>query len=185
MRVVLVTPPAPVVSLEEAKDHLRVLKATEDDLITAYIAAATGHLDGPEGWLGRAIGIQTLEARTDVFCDAMLLRYPPIVEVLSVKYLDTEAVETTILSAEYELRGSLLGSAFGKRWPSVGAHPEAVRIQYKAGYATLPPAMRAAILLMVGDLYANRETAVTGTIAASVPMSTTVENLLAPFRVWS
>jgi uncharacterized phiE125 gp8 family phage protein len=185
MRAIVITPPAPVVTLDEAKAHLRVTHDLEDDLIHAYVAAATAHIDGPDGWLGRAIGVQTLEARTDVFRDAMRLPYGPVIEVQSVKYLDAEGTEITILATEYEVRGWLLGSAFGKRWPSVGIHSEAVRIRYRAGYGTLPPSIRAAILLMVGDLHANRETAVTGTIAASVPMSTTVENLLAPFRIWS
>ena len=44
---------------------------------------------------------------------------------------------------------------------------------------------RYATLLMVGDLYAYRETAVTGVSTAPVQMSTTVEALLAPYRIWS
>ncbi|EJL21899.1 head-tail connector protein [Novosphingobium sp. AP12] len=185
MRVFVVTPPEPVVSLDEAKAHLRVRHGAEDDLIKAYVAAATGHIDGPEGWLGRAIGMQTLEVREDVFRDCMRLPFPPIVDIVSVKHLDAAAAEVTILPSEYEVRGLLIGSAFGKRWPSVLAQPESVRIQYRAGYDTLPPAIRAAILLMTGDLYANRETTAAGTSTASIPMSTTVENLLQPFRVFA
>jgi uncharacterized phiE125 gp8 family phage protein len=184
MRVFVVTPPEPVISLDDAKEHLRVRHDDEDTLIKAYVAAATGHIDGPDGWLGRAIGMQTLEARADVFRDCMRLPFAPIADITSVKYLDGTAAEVTILPTEYELRGSLIGSAFGKRWPSVLAQPESVRIQYQAGYTTLPPAIRAAILLMTGDLYANRETAVVGTGAAAIPMSTTVENLLSPFRIY-
>lgn len=178
MRVFVVTPPDPVVSLEEAKVHLRVDGSDEDALILGYIAAATGHIDGPDGWLGRAIGIQTLEMREDVFRDCMRLQYGPIVDIQSVKYLDGAGVEATVAEADYEVRGWLIGSSFGKRWPSVLSQPESVRIQYRAGYETLPPAIRAAILLMVGDLYEKRET-------TAVQMSTTVENLLASFRVYA
>jgi uncharacterized phiE125 gp8 family phage protein len=183
MRVVVVTPPAPVVSLEEAKAHLRVTAADEDGLITSLVAAATGHIDGPDGYLGRAIGVQTLEARCSVFRDSMPLPYPPIIDIVSVKHLNAEGAEVTVLASEYEVRGRLIGSAFGKRWPSVGLHDEAVRIRYRAGYQTLPAAIRAAILLMVGDLYRNRET--TGAQGAKIDMSATVENLLAPFQVWA
>ena len=56
MRVFVVTPPEPVVSIDEAKDHLRVDGDGEDALIEGLVAAATGHIDGPNGWLGRAIG---------------------------------------------------------------------------------------------------------------------------------
>ena len=49
-----------------------------------------------------------------------------------------------------------------------------------------PEAFRArtvAILLMVGDLYRNRETTGQGASPlGSIPMSTTVEALLAPYR---
>ena len=184
MRVLVITPPAPVVSLAEAKLHLRVDAGDEDTLIEGMVAAATAHIDGPDGWLGRAIGAQTLELRTDVFRDAMPLPYPPVLEIVSVKHLDGAGEELTLLAAEYELRGTLIGSAFGRRWPSVGYHSEAVRIQYRAGYETVPPAIRAAILLMTDDLYRNRGEAITGTISARVAMSTTVERLLEPFRVW-
>lgn len=185
MRVVVVTPPEPVVTLSEAKAHLRVRHSDEDALIEAYIFAATAHIDGPDGWLGRALGDQVLEAYSDVFRDCMRLPFGPVIEIVSVKYLAGTGDEVTVLPTEYELRGWLLGSAFGKRWPSVLSHPEAVRIQYRAGYVDLPPPIRAAILLMVGDLYLNRETASIGAAASQIPMSTTVTNLLSPYRVFS
>ena len=61
MSATVVTPPAPIVTLEEAKAHLRVDHADEDALITAVVATATAWLDGPDGWLGRALGEQMLE----------------------------------------------------------------------------------------------------------------------------
>ncbi len=187
MRVVVVTPPEPVVTLAEAKAHLRVRHSVEDALIEAYVAAATAHIDGPDGWLGRALGDQVLDAYADVFRDCMRLPFGPVTEIISVKYLAGTGEEVTVLPTEYELRGWLLGSAFGKRWPSVLSHPEAVRIQYRAGYVKLPSPIRAAILLMVGDMYANRETVTvgTGTGAATIPMSATVQTLLSPFRVFT
>lgn len=184
MRVFVVTPPAPVVTVEEARTHLKVEHNDEDTLITDMIAAATGHIDGPDGWLGRALGVQTLEARCEVFRDAMPLPYPPIVDIVSVKHLDAEGVERTVLASDYEVRGSLIGLAFGRRWPSVGCHPEAVSVRYRAGYAAVPAPIKAAILMMVDDLFRNRGEAVVGTIAAQVSMTPTVANLLSPFQVW-
>ena len=193
MRVVVITPPEPVVTIEEAKRHLKQDSDDDAQLIASYVAAATAHIDGPDGWLERCIGVQTLEARADVFCDAMVLPYPPLVDIVGVKYLDGTGAEITLLPEFYETRGTLIGSAFGKRWPSVAAHPESVRIQYRAGYAprtvgettvsTVPESIKAAILLMTGDLYRNRSTA-TDKIAQAVPMSITVKNLLDPFRIF-
>lgn len=46
----------------------------------------------------------------------------------------------------------------------------------------ITPAVTAAVLLLAGHLYANREAVVTGTISTALPLS--VQFLLAPHRVW-
>lgn len=194
VRVITGTDPETVVSLAAVKAHLVVTHTDDDVLIAAYRDAAVGHLDGPEGYLGRAIGEQTLELRLDSFggdvaCGVIALPYPPFVSLDSVKYLDGEGVEQTLATEVYEVTGppgrKVLRAAYNQSWPTARDTAEAVRIQYAAGYETSPPAIVAAVLLMVGDLYANREPTVTGTIAAAIPMSLSVERLLAPFRVWS
>ncbi|MDB5733227.1 MAG: hypothetical protein JWQ03_3122 [Variovorax sp.] len=187
MRVFVVTPPAAVVTLEEAKQHLKVEHDEDDALITSMVAAATGHIDGPDGWLGRAIGLQTLEARLGAgYCSGrIVLPYRPIASVVSMKYIDSDGAEQTLAADQYSLRGHELWPAFDVTWPTPRAEPEAVRVQYQAGYSSLPAAIRAAILLMVGDLDRNRTTVAAGANnVAAVPMSTTVENLLSPFRVY-
>ncbi len=186
MRVFVVTPPAPVVTLEEAKRHLRVDGGDEDVLVQAYIDAATGHIDGPDGWLGRAIGKQVLEARFGSGCGASVrLPYPPFIELVSVSYLDADGVEQMADLGDLEAMGSDLLPASGN-WPwSAGTlRRDGVRVRYRAGYEVVPGPLRAAILLMVGDLYRNRET-VAATAMNAVSMSTSVENLLAPFRVYT
>lgn len=193
MRVVVITPPSsPVVTVDEAKDHLNVGHDDDDALIATYLNAAIETLDGPgpeggpEGWLGRALGEQTLEMRLHGFgSEPILLSYPPIVSLTSVKYVDRDGVEQTMDAGDYELLGTELDRAYGKSWPVPRGQREAVRIQYVAGYPDgIPWRARAAILLMTGDLYAQRETFVTGTIATEVPMSTTVVDLLTPLRIW-
>ncbi len=185
MRVFVITPPDPLV-LDEVKAHLRVEGDDEDTLIEAYVAAATAHIDGPDGWLGRAIGIQILEARCDTLTcgDCIRLPFPPVIELVSVSYLDGTGVEQMADLDEFEVMGRDL-VASGSEWPWIGGSTrrEAVRIRYRAGYETIPAAIKAAILLMVGDLYRNRETVSAGAMT-QVPMSTTVENLLAPYRVF-
>ena len=186
MRVTVITPPSPVITLDEAKVHLRARRDTEDDLIEMYVAAATSHIDGPDGWLGRAIGVQTLEVRLNSFaCTDIRLPYPEVISVSSVKYLDSAGDEQTMAPEAYEQFGSIIAPAHGTGWPTARYSREAVRIRYQAGYEDVPEAIRAAILLMTGDLYKQRETFVTGTISSAIPMSTSVENLLAPFRVYA
>src|SRR5579875_4153338 len=114
MFVAVITPPEPLVELDLAKQHLRVDDGDSDDLINAYIAAAQANIDGPGGWLGRAIGLQTLEVRLDSFhprhwerrgypiwaegawtdwtCwplqNRIRLPYPPLVSITSITYED-------------------------------------------------------------------------------------------------
>ena len=188
MRVVVVTPPEPLVPLDEAKLHLRVDFDDDDALIEGAIAAVSAAIDGPDGWLGRAIGLQTLEYRGDPFgLDPIRLPCPPLIEVEQVSYLDTTGAEQVVPAASYGWSGAGLAPAWGMIWPTARWTDEAVRVRYTAGYEIVPPAIRAALLLMIGDLYDNRATVETGVRAAavSIPMSTTVDALLSPFRVYA
>jgi uncharacterized phiE125 gp8 family phage protein len=199
VRVTVITPPAPVVTWEEAKAHLRLDGDDEQVMVEGLIAAATANIDGPSGWLGRALGLQTLELRMDAFgLDAIALEYPPAVDVVSIEYVDAAGVIALLDEDEFELVGQLLRPAWTKSWPSAqwrGCDGEAVRIRYRAGYVVnpnadpivpnIPAPIRAAILLMVGDLYRFRTTASDMNLAPSaIPMSMTVESLLQPFRVY-
>ncbi|MDG2512448.1 hypothetical protein P7B04_07025 [Sphingobium yanoikuyae] len=198
MRVVVITPPAPVVTWEEADQHLRLDGDDEQrDMVERLIAAATHHIDGPDGWLGRALGLQTLEARICGFCDLIRLPYQPIVDIVSVHYLDGTGQPVLVDPDTYELFCRDLGCAWGKSWPTPGAyrgHAETVRIRYRAGYAidpdadpvkpNVPEPIKQAILLMVGDMWHARATIATGAVMQAVPMSMTVQNILSPFRVY-
>lgn len=206
MRVIVITPPDPIVTWEEADAHLRLLgDETERVFVEGLIAAATAHLDGPSGWLGRALGPQTLEARFDSFwpdsrlwsghvgCRPLRLPYPPLIDIVSVKYMDATGTEQTVNSSAYEVRGQDVGAIYGTSWPAARWQPEAVRIRYRAGYAedpeadplvpNVPPQIKAAILLMVGDMFRWRETA-QGIVAASTPTAQTLDNLLGTMRVF-
>ncbi|RZJ01819.1 MAG: phage gp6-like head-tail connector protein [Brevundimonas sp.] len=183
MSVVVVTPPEPDIDLDLVKAHLRVDHADDDVLIQAFIDAACGHIDGPAGWLGRSIWAQTLELRQDGLCGRVRLPYGPVTAITTVKTVDTNGVEQTMSSSDYLLtNGGDLVLAHGASWPSVRGDTEGVRIRYAAGFAALPGAILSAVLLMVGDLYSNRETV--GEVTGAIQMSTTVANLLSPFRNW-
>lgn len=183
MPVTVVTPPEAIVSLETAKKHLRVEHSEDDVIIAAYVAAATGWIDGPGGWLGRSLGPQTLQATFDRFsCDLIPLPFGPLTEIDSVLYDDDDGAEQTVVDTDYTLdpRGVLL--AYGSSWPSARYRAGAVRVTYQAGHETVPPAIIASILLMTGHLYQNRE-AVTLDAPETMPLG--VESLLSPYRIWS
>lgn len=192
MTVVVITPPAQMpVSLEEAKLHLRVDFDDDDELITALIGAATKHLDGPDGWLGRALITQTLEYRADEFCEVIRLPYPPLQSVTSVKYLDNDGVTQTLSTGVYRTIGggasaTSIVQVYGQSWPSIRYTDEAVQIRYVAGYGDdpedIPEPIRQALLLMIGHLYENREAVLVGANAMITPMA--VDALASTYRIF-
>ena len=183
MIVRVITPPEPIVTWAEAEAHLRLDGVEEKPYVEALIGAATGWIDGPGGWLGRAIGVQTLEL-VDCGFGNNALPYPPAIDIVSVVYLDAARNAVTMPDSDYRLmlNGSLAPLP-DAAWPSVASDGEAVRVQYRAGYEAVPAPIKQALLLLVGHWYANRETVVTGTIVAQMPMA--AEALLSTYRVWS
>jgi len=198
MRVIVIEAPAPVVTWEDADAHLELSgDAAEQLKVEGMLAAASGHIDGPDGWLGRALALQTLEARFDsseADC-ALVLPCPPVLDIVSVTYLDADRQAVTVDPSNYELIYRSVEAIGPTPWAGGLEGREAVRVRYRAGYvkdpdadpivSTLPAPIRAAILLMLGDLYANRETVAVGASATPIAMSTTVEALLGPYRIFS
>lgn len=180
MSVLVITPPEPLVSLEDAKDHLRVTTDDEDTLIEGYIAAASAWIDGPGGWLGRSFGEQTLELRGNVFGACDRLPYGPVKSIVDIKYVDPQGVEQTLAPATYALADGQLVLTHGAAWPSVRGDAAGVRVRYLAGEASIPPQVRQAVLLLVGQWFRNRMSVVVGTISSELPFG--VEALLSPLR---
>lgn len=171
MRVVVVEAPQPVVTLNRAKQHLRVDGIDDDALIEGYIAAATGMIDGPTGWLGRTIGRQTLEAAFAVVnCRRVTLPYPPVVRIDAVT-LTREGIAMPIAASRYTVAGETVTFR-----DLVTAAYDTLTVRYQTGYEVVPPPIMAAILLMTGELYAKRDGGdATFTAAAA---------LLQPLRVY-
>lgn len=171
MRVVVVEAPQPVVTLDRAKQHLRVDGIDDDALIEGYIAAATGMIDGPTGWLGRTIGRQTLEAAFAIVnCRRVTLPYPPVVRVDAVT-LTREGIAMPIAASRYSVAGETVTFR-----DLVTAADDMLTVRYQTGYEVVPPPIVAAILLITGELYAKREGEETSFTAAAT--------LLQPFRVY-
>lgn len=92
-----VAPTAPVVTLDEAKAHLRISHDDDDLLIQSLIDAATEYLDGLDGVLGRALSPQTYEA---VF-DASPAYRLPLVPIVSSTVTEADGAATVEFTAGY------------------------------------------------------------------------------------
>lgn len=186
-----------VLTLAQAKAHLRVDLDDDDELIEAYIATAIQNVDGRDGWLGRALAAQTWELRLPEFCGRQIMvPLPPLQSIESVKYYDTADTLQTLSAADYEVVGiggygkGRIVLKSGKAWPGLAKRAENVVVRFTAGYltddspvaGTIPAPILTAIKRQVGTMYELRETIVINASVAKLPGA--VEGLLAPLRVW-
>ncbi len=194
MSLKLITAPTvEPITLQETKDHLRVDGTTDDALISALILAARQHLDGRDGWLGRALMAQTWDYTLDEFPPGDFIRLPlaPVQSVTSISYTDTDGASQTFSSASYALGADLdwqprVNLGYGLTWASTRGVPDAVTVRFVAGYANanaVPAPIKAALLLTVGHLYENREAiAETGRGVTLTELPMGVDSLLFPYR---
>lgn len=190
MRVIEYATVEPI-TLAEARLHLRVdtygspEEHPDDNLILAQLSAAR---EWCEKYLGLAIANQTIEVALDAFDNPINLPFGPVVSVSYLRYLDADGVEQTISTPDYifdDFSGRLTPA---DSWPTPKVVTNAVKVRYQVGYSLpgesptnrqLPFAIRAAILLILGDLYEHRENSSTDKLE-QVPMA--AQTLLDMYR---
>lgn len=156
--VSVVVPPEPVLTPAEVPGS----HGAEDATVAAYIAGATGEIDGPTGWLWRSIGPQRLRVELDCWPRKELdLPLPPLIDIVSVTFRDPEDVETTVDQSSYlkTSRGIWFKPAFTA--PSLAESPRPIRVTYNAGYnatavadggtGPVPEQIRQALIMLVMD----------------------------------
>ena len=156
------------VTLAEAKAHLYVTHDSDDALIGALISAARERV---ELNTGRALAAASYLWAAG--CDWRVLPLFPVDSVTSATYdsgdgtridLPAYTLDTARNTITLENDAVLSGGA--------------VNIEFDTAPAIVPAALKAAILLIVGDLYANREEH--GDALAANPA---VDRLIYPYRV--
>ena len=197
---VIAHPAGHVLSLETCRQHLEVIPIDgdsdneshpDDALILGMLDAAVAHA---EQFTGLSISLRTWEAALDEFpADGIELPRPPFIELLSfsaVNDSDGELDASTYLVDDYGTPEQPVVLRAVTSWPTVTKSPATVKIRYRAGYQSeedpdsdappLPRSLRAALLLMLGHLYENREDSVEKALA-SIPNG--AEALMRPLRV--
>ncbi|ACL56988.1 head-tail connector protein [Methylobacterium nodulans] len=161
MSPIVVTPPAPIVTLAQAKRHLRVEHDDDNGYISDLVEVATAWLDGPDGWLGRALGEQVLE-----------IVFPAVLAPGDRVYPcpPFRAVESETPSAD----GQSITVRYRAGYPETGTGSDA--------RSTVPAPIRHAILLMVGHFYTNRLPVTPAGGMSELPLG--VDALLSPYRGW-
>lgn len=188
-------------SLAEVKEYLRITDTDEDASIRILIKAARKHIEGPYGFLGRALVTQTWELVLDEFpANEIKIPLPPLQSITSIKYDDGDGNETTLADTEYTVDnvsepGWVVPVSSGS-WPTTFEGINAVRIRFVAGYesaanspvdspaeysANVPDDIRSAMLLLIGSMYEHREEIQVGSAAVALPWGAIA--LLRPHRI--
>jgi len=163
---------APVV-YGDAESHLRLNLL--DTQVLAHVAAACEHV---QSVTRRSLVTQTWELTLDCFPFGPIeLPMPPLQSVESITYTDPAGATQTWEDYVVDAAGSRVYPIHGTDYPDTLPVPSAVTVRFVSGYAATPEPIRAAILLLVGDLYENRE-------AQGQPLheNRAVHRLLWPYR---
>lgn len=193
------------ISLAYAKGHLHVGPddTAQDARISGLISAAREHV---EQYLRRTLVETELTLYvSDRFPSSGVIELarPPFLSIAAdgIAYTDADGSDQTLAASEYVIDASRTVPHVRREtsvsWPGTERRHDAVRVTWKAGYATtaqaqteldssgvvssVPTKYVQAMLLLVSHWFENREAVVVGTIAAELPQG--VKSLLRPTRV--
>ena len=197
--VAVVTPPATqVLTLAQAKLHLRVDGTDDDTLITTLISSAQEYA---ESYTNRRFITQTLQLYIDNFYDwtavdnslpnpwyqYLKVPYPPCQAIQSIQYLDTNSAWQTLSTSIYQVdvvsEPARIYHAYNQGFPLVQQTPQSVKIMFTCGYggaSAVPASIQQAMLILIGHWYDNRSI-YTDTRLAELPLS--VDALLSRNRI--
>lgn len=157
------------------KLHIKIDSSDlEDDLLSIYIQAAREII---EEKTGRSFITQSRRIKLDHFptCGYIRLTHGPVQEVTAIKYYDAAETEQTLSSSDYwiDLDSPIPRIIVKNSWPETYCRPNAVSVEYTAGYGdtalSVPAPLRSAILMRFAQLYQNRQTSILGALATEVP----------------
>jgi uncharacterized phiE125 gp8 family phage protein len=168
---VVTAPLVEPISLEEAKEHLRVVEEDHDKYIERLIWAAR---ESVENYLSRALITQTIELYLDNINDKelrdddgnLILPRPPLQSIESFKYLDVSGALQTFTDYQVDSNREPGRIKLNTTPTVISNRLNAVTIRYKAGYGdkgeNVPMNIRQGLLLTLAELFERREEAIVG-----------------------
>lgn len=189
--------------LEEVKDHLRIEvgQTDEDSYLLNLIRTARNRV---EDITHRKLMRQTVQYYRDDWSTGYMpdlpygyggscisLPYPPFSTdtAPTITYKDADSSTITLSSTVYVCDSAnepgRICLDYDEDWPTTILHNvNPICIQYQCGYngsTNVPPEIKHAMLLIISDLYENRESMVVGQIVSPIPNH--IMNLLASYRI--
>lgn len=185
-------PASEPLTLAEAKKQVEL--ATEytahDEHLLRLVTAARQYA---EEYTGRAFVTQTWDFTLDKWPMAkgdhtIWMPKAPLQSVTYVKYYDGDGVQQTWNSSNYVVRSNRqpggVSLAYDAKWPTIRYQPDSIVVRFVAGYgarASIPEALKAAMLLLVAHWFEHREEVNIGNITNVMPMA--AQSLLDQWRV--
>ncbi|ATQ78283.1 hypothetical protein CR152_30065 [Massilia violaceinigra] len=160
MAIRLLTPDiALAVSMADASASARANGADHDAEIEIRVRAVTAEA---EHFTGRSIINRTYAVTAPGFAGVIPLPSSPLVEVVSLEYLDVDGATQTLSEDAYvierDIEPGFVALAAGASWPATRAHPQAVILTVICGYGpdetTTPAAFKGFILAKVREYFA-------------------------------
>jgi uncharacterized phiE125 gp8 family phage protein len=176
--------------MAEAKAHTRTADFTDDDvMIEVYLRTA---IEFVESETNLRLAPATVQFRMEGWpchcCHDLDLPAAPVRDVESVKYLDANGAEQTIAADQWMWRRNTQGKGTvsfvrSYSWPTLlNERRDTVFVTFDAGFDVpghtgtgddpdlrLPYLARAAVLLLVGHWYENREETTVGALSNLAP----------------
>ncbi len=192
MRLSLKTAPAALpLDWATVKGQLRLDADEEQARIESVLVPAA--VDWVESLTSRALITQTWYGRLDRFPDEdyIVIPKPPLASITSVSYVDGDGVTQVLAPAKYVVEAlaglrALHGKvhlAYNETWPTTRAQANAVTIEFVCGYgatpASVPGALRQALLVLIDEMFTYRQDSITGTIVS--PAQIGAKALALPF----
>lgn len=161
---VITGPTVEPVTVDEVKLCTRVAHTVEDTLIAQWIKAARKMA---EEYQHRTFLQQTYVLTFDEYPNRCFdIPQPPLIEVTSIKYYDTDNTEYTLDSSNYfvDLTSEVgrVSLNYAINWPTTLLRPiNGLVVEFVAGYGTtaddVPESVKNAIYLYCTHMYENRD----------------------------
>lgn len=171
------TQPSDLLTLADAKLHLRVDHNDDDTLIQTLIKVAGSTLDNETGLCGYALNSQRwkyiFDGVTGLINEGVYLPITPSVSLYEIKYYNASNTLVTANLNDWELIANnswaLVRRINGQYLPDMYDRWDALSIEWTAGHGA-SEAVKHAARLMIGHWYENRE-AVTANQNYEMPMA--------------
>lgn len=167
MRLVQKSTSPLAVSVDSAKEFLRVLDTDEEIIIESLIKATQNFA---QNYTNTQITRTSFELYTDALYDGFKMVKNPIASIESISYMDENGVYQPFTDF-YTFCKNGMTLLHVENMPTTKIHEEAIKIVFNAGYLEVPSDLQQWIKVKLATLYEFRENFVLGVSVSEIPHS--------------